>query len=162
MRTSPRGIAFICSWEGFRRFPYNDGARPLPGHATIGYGTLLHRGPVTRIDRLRYPLGVTKARARKLMGAHLSVTERQVADMTRGCSVTQPMFDALTSFAYNEGEGALRSSTLLRLICEGHSGLAAREFQNWDKAGGVVLPGLSRRRAAEHDIYAHGIYKENQ
>ena len=158
MRTSPRGIVFICDFEGFRRFPYNDGAHPLPGHATIGYGTLLHRGPVTSRDRARFPLGVTQRRARSMMGVHLAATDRAVTTMTHGIPVTQSQFDALTSFAYNVGEGALRDSTLLKQLKAGHPGLAAREFLKWTHAGSVVLPGLARRREAERQLFLHGTY----
>lgn len=162
--TSPRGVKFIASWEGFSATPYNDGAHPLPGHATIGYGTLLHYGPVTRADRLKYGRGITRAQARALMARELRKTEKQVRSLL-GYRVrrklNQAQFDALVSFAYNCGAGALGASTLLRLLRSRHPGLAAREFKKWDKAGGVRMAGLTRRREAERRMFIHGAYNNN-
>lgn len=162
--TSSSGVAFIASWEGFSGMPYNDGAHPLPGHATIGYGTLLHRGPVTRRDRERYPHPISKAQGRALMARELRKTEagvRRLLGYRVRRAMSQPQFDALVSFAYNVGLGALGSSALLRLLKAGHSGLAAREFVKWDKAGGVSMPGLTRRREAERHMFLHGEYNGN-
>ena len=162
--TSTRGVKFICSWEGWSSVPYNDGAHPLPGHATIGYGTLLHYGPVTTQDRRKYVGGITKAQGRALMAAELKKTERGVRSLL-GYRVrrkmTQAQFDALVSFAYNVGLGALGSSTLLRLLKAGHPGYAAREFLKWNKAGGVVMKGLTRRRESERRLFLHNDYEGN-
>ncbi len=162
---SDKGVQFVASWEGFSATPYNDGAHPLPGHATIGYGTLLHRGPVTARDRARFPNGVTKREARAMMKRELRKTDAQVRSLL-GYRVrrklNQAQFDALVSFAYNCGAGALGSSTLLRLLKAGHPGLAAREFRKWDKAGGVRLRGLTRRREAERRMFIHGVYEGNR
>lgn len=62
-------------------------------------------------------------------------------------------FDALVSFAYNCGIGNLRSSTLLRKVNKGDHAAAAREFAKWNKAGGRVMRGLTRRRAAEATLF---------
>lgn len=161
MKTSRKGVSFICSWEGFSRRPYNDGAHPLPGHATIGYGTLLHLGPVTSADRARFPFGVTRSRARRMMARELLKTELRVTGLTHGVRLSQAQFDALVSFTYNVGAGAFKGSTLRKLLLDGHPGLAAREFAKWDKAGGVVMAGLTKRRQAEHDLFLHSVYKEN-
>ena len=69
---------------------------------------------------------------------------------------TQAQFDALVSFAYNVGIANLRKSTLLRLHKAGDHAGAAREFAKWNKAAKKVLPGLTRRRAAEAALYASG------
>jgi lysozyme len=66
---------------------------------------------------------------------------------------TQAQFDALVSFAYNLGNGALNRSTLLRLHNAGDFEGAAKQFARWDKAGGKVLRGLTRRREAETRLY---------
>ena len=62
-------------------------------------------------------------------------------------------FGALTSFTYNLGAGNLRSSTLLRKLNAGDYAGAAAEFARWNKAGGKVLKGLTRRRAAERALF---------
>lgn len=61
----------------------------------------------------------------------------------------QYQFDALVSFAYNCGEGALEGSTLRRKINAKDLEGAANEFQKWNKSKGKVLKGLVRRRASE-------------
>ena len=58
-------------------------------------------------------------------------------------------FDALVSFTYNCGEGALAKSTLLKKVNKGDFEGAALEFHKWNKSKGKVLNGLIRRRASE-------------
>jgi lysozyme len=67
--------------------------------------------------------------------------------------VTQNQFDALVSFAYNVGLGSLAKSTLLKLLNSGDYSAASKEFSRWNKAGGVVLEGLKRRREAERQLF---------
>ena len=64
-------------------------------------------------------------------------------------SLKQYQFDALVSFAYNCGAGNLGKSTLLKLVNKGDFKGAAGEFKKWNKGGGKVLAGLTRRRASE-------------
>lgn len=63
---------------------------------------------------------------------------------------------ALASFIYNVGEGNFRSSTLLKLINQGQFCAAAGQFPRWNKAKGKVLPGLTKRRAAERALFMEG------
>jgi len=60
---------------------------------------------------------------------------------------------AVASFAYNVGIGAYQGSTMRKHIDAGAWDLAAAEFQRWNKAGGKVLPGLTKRRAAERQLF---------
>jgi len=69
-------------------------------------------------------------------------------------ATSQAQFDALVSFAYNCGIGNLKSSTLLKLHKAGDYAGARAQFARWNKAAGKVLPGLTRRRAAEAALYA--------
>ena len=64
---------------------------------------------------------------------------------------------ALTDFAYNLGVGNLQISTLLKMINRGELVEAADQFPKWNKAGGVVYRGLTRRRLAERSIYLDGL-----
>jgi GH24 family phage-related lysozyme (muramidase) len=64
---------------------------------------------------------------------------------------TQAQFDAMVSFHYNTG--AIRHATLTRKHKAGDLAGAAREFARWNKAGGRELKGLTRRRAAEAQLY---------
>lgn len=63
---------------------------------------------------------------------------------------------ALASFIYNVGEGNFRSSTMLKLINQGRFCDAAGQFPRWNKAKGRVLPGLTKRRAAERALFMEG------
>lgn len=67
--------------------------------------------------------------------------------------VTQCQFDALVSFCYNLGAKALSTSTLMRKLNAGDTFGAADEFLRWNKAGGKVLAGLTRRREAERALF---------
>jgi lysozyme len=62
-------------------------------------------------------------------------------------------FGALTSFTYNLGAANLRKSTLVKKLNAGDYEGAANEFKRWNRAGGKVLAGLTRRRAAEAALF---------
>lgn len=66
---------------------------------------------------------------------------------------TQPQFDALVSFAFNEGQGKLAGSTLLHLHNAGKFAAAAGEFGKWIYCNHEVEGGLVKRRAAEAHLY---------
>jgi lysozyme len=84
---------------------------------------------------------------------HLAEFARKVQAALGGAPTTQKQFDAMVSFAYNVGVGNLQSSTLLKKHKAGDYAGAAAEFAKWNKAAGKVLPGLTRRRAAESALY---------
>lgn len=67
--------------------------------------------------------------------------------------ITQNQFDALVCFAYNVGLGALRSSTLLKMVNSEQFHLCRENFLKWNKAGGRELAGLTKRRTAEADLF---------
>lgn len=71
--------------------------------------------------------------------------------------VNNNQLEALTSFAYNLGLGALKGSTLLKYLNAGNYQAAANQFLRWDKAGGKVLAGLTRRRTAERNLFLSGV-----
>jgi lysozyme len=85
---------------------------------------------------------------------HLADFAEKVGNLLDGVPTTQKQFDAMVSFAYNVGVGNLAASTLLRKHKAGDFAGAALEFARWNKAAGKVLPGLTRRRAAESALYA--------
>jgi lysozyme len=76
-----------------------------------------------------------------------------VAALIKSAPTTQAQFDALTSFSYNVGLGALKESTLLRMHMDGDYSGAAGQFGRWNKASGQVLAGLTKRRTAEMRLY---------
>lgn len=69
-------------------------------------------------------------------------------------SLYQSQFDALVSFSYNVGSGALERSTLLRKLNSGDYAGAQGEFAKWDRAGKQKLRGLAIRRAKEAELFA--------
>jgi GH24 family phage-related lysozyme (muramidase) len=86
--------------------------------------------------------------------ADVSKCAAQVARAIAGAPTTQAQFDALASFHYNTG--AIGRATLTRKHVAGDFAGAAREFARWNRAAGRVLPGLTRRRAAEAELYRRG------
>jgi len=147
MKTSPAGIALIQSFESCRLRAYQDSV----GIWTIGWG---HTHAVREHDTC------TQAEADELLQLDLGVAEDGVNALVK-VDLLQCEFDALVSFAYNVGldmdtdevaEG-LGDSTLLRKLNVGDLFGAANEFPKWNKAGGGVLAGLIRRRAAERALF---------
>jgi lysozyme len=71
--------------------------------------------------------------------------------------VNKNQLEALASFAYNLGIGALKGSTLLKFLNAGNYQAAANQFLRWDNANGKVLAGLTRRRTAERNLFLKGV-----
>jgi len=142
MKTSPKGIALIKSAEGLRLKAYPDpGTGGLPW--TIGYGST---SGVTR------NMVIAEAQAEQMLASDLVRFERAVERTVR-VPLNQGQFDALVSFTYNVGEGNFTKSTLLRKLNAGDTAGAAEQFSRWVHAGGKVLPGLVKRRAAERAMF---------
>lgn len=148
------GCDLIRQFEGFFAKMYND---PV-GHCTIGYGTLLHKGNCNGDSSEQpYTSGITEADATKLLYAEASKYETEL-DNDVTVTLTQNQVDALISFIYNVGAGAFRKSTMLKLLNQGKYADAQAEFAKWDKAKDqkgnmIVLPGLTKRRKAEADLF---------
>lgn len=145
---SEDAINLIKSFEGFFPEPYNDPA----GHATIGYGRLLHYGPVTAADRKRWGR-ITEKTAEAMLAHDL---ERNYAPAVRGLGVgiRQGEGDAALSMAYNLGPGVLGTGfTFGRQLRKGRYRSAAASMMLYVKAGGQTLPGLVRRRRAERKLF---------
>lgn len=146
-KVSAKALEFVASFEGWVNHPYNDPA----GHATIGFGHLLHRGPVTQGDRDRWGT-ISRERGKAILRGDMEQFERGVLKLVK-VPLAQNQFDALVSFAFNVGLGALGGSTLLKLLNERKYKAAADQFPRWVMAGGQRLPGLVRRREAERKLF---------
>lgn len=151
---STKGAAFIGAFEGYRQFPYNDAVN----NATIGYGHLLHYGPVTKADLARYPHGISRTDALKLLqkdAEHCAAYIREI----RPAIQNQARFDALCSIAFNCGTGVLYPQSTLGACLRrpGREGTASA-FLLYCHAGGHVLPGLLRRRQDERTLWLSGDY----
>lgn len=144
MKTSSKGIDFIKSFETLRLKAYK--AVPSEKFYTIGWG---HYGADVRAE-----MEISEIMADALLEEDLSIFEECVSAIVKGLNLTQCQFDALVSFAYNCGCDALSGSTLMKKIRNGASEEEIRhEFSRWNKSGGQVLAGLTRRRQAEADMY---------
>lgn len=154
---SPELRTFIMAWEGGPFLaPHWDA---LGGVWDIGFGHVI------RADLGEERRTITPDEAELLLDFDLRLFEDGVNRLLTH-PVAQCQFDALLSFAYNVGldedtddvaEG-LGDSTLLRLVNIGDFARAANEFAKWNKAGGRVVEGLTRRRAAERSMFMEGSY----
>ena len=144
MKTNDAGVSLIKEFEGLRGAAYMDAV----GVWTIGYGHTAAAGEPHPYAGLI----ISVAQSEAILKKDLVKYERAVAD-----AVTVPLnenqFAALVSFTFNLGPGNLRKSTLLKKLNAGDYAGAAEQFKYWNKAGGKVLAGLTRRRAAERDLF---------
>ena len=145
MQLNDKGKDLIKFYEGCKLVAYKCSA----AKDTIGYGNTFYEDgkSVKPGDK------ITQERANELF----EIIAKEFADKVKPLIksvVTPNQFAALTSFAYNAGIGNLRSSTLLRKVnANPNDPTIAQEFAKWNKAGGKVLAGLTRRRDAESKLY---------
>ena len=134
------GLDLIKSFEGLKLASYICPA----GILTIGYGSTGHHVTPGKV--------ITEAQAEQLLKDDL---DRFEAAVTRLVTVplTQNQYDALVSFAFNVGISALERSTLLKRVNAKLFDQARAEFGKWNRGGGRVLAGLTRRRAAEAALF---------
>jgi lysozyme len=140
MTYSQRAVELIRSFEGCRLEAYRD----LGGVWTIGWG---HTGPEVCEGQT-----ITQEVAEELLLERLGLLAGALNHFLAR-PVTQNQFDALLSFAYNLGLGALQRSTLLRELNAGDAKAAAAEFPKWNHCNGIKLAGLYRRRVAERELF---------
>lgn len=141
MRTSKRGIELIQQFESCKLAPYHDDA----GFPTNGWGNLLSREKWA--DLSQWPV-ITQEEADALLRQDLGDAERAVGRLIT-VPLTPGQFDALVSFAFNLGTGALQASTLRRVLNRQEFHKAPYQLRRWVYAGGRKLRGLVRRRNAE-------------
>lgn len=142
MTTSKKGISLIKFYEGFQPKAYYCPA----GVLTIGYGTT---------KGVRPGMVISEAQGETLLQSDLRKFESAVERLVK-VPLTQSQFDALVSFVYNLGEGNFRSSTLLKVINQGRFDMVPDQMLRWNKAGGKVLNGLTKRRQTEATLFATG------
>lgn len=140
MRTSTNGLRLIQYFEGLTLVPY----RCPAGYLTVGYGHRLM--PTERIAP------ITQETAEAMLTRDVRLSEASVAALVP-VPLNQEQFDALVSFTFNLGSGALQRSRLRQKILRGEMDAAVQEFFRWVYAKGRKLPGLIRRRAAEARLF---------
>ena len=137
---SSTGLALTKQFEGCKLTAYQDQV----GVWTIGYG---HTG-----TDVKKGLTITEEQASILLAADVAWAVTCVNKSVK-VTVNQNQFDALVDFVFNLGCANLGQSTLLRLLNSGDYSDAAKEFLRWNRAGGKVVAGLTRRRQAEMDLF---------
>jgi len=134
------GFELTKQFEGCELKAYQDQV----GVWTIGYG---HTG-----TDVKKGLTITEEQASTLLAADVAWAVTCVNKSVK-VAINQNQFDALVDFVFNLGCANLGQSTLLRLLNAGDSSDAAKEFLRWNRAGGKVVAGLTRRRQAEMDLF---------
>jgi GH24 family phage-related lysozyme (muramidase) len=150
---TPRGAAFIGHFEGFSGKLYND---PV-GHCTVGFGHLVHRGPMNGSEPADFKRGITRERGLELLREDAEQAADAIERLVK-VDLAPYQRDALISFTFNLGTGAFASSTLLTLLNQGNYDSVPEQLNRWTKASGRVLPGLVRRRHAEGALFSKGTY----
>lgn len=145
MKTSPAGRALIEACEGLRLKAYKDAV----GVLTVGFGHTTAAGSPIVKEGLELS---GRAEADSILARDLKRVEQDVAKCLL-VETTQCQFDAIISFTYNLGIGNFANSTLLKKLNAGDVTGAAAEFGRWNKAGGKVLAGLTKRRKAERLLF---------
>lgn len=146
MKLNSNGYNLIKSFEGLSLKPYKCSA----GVPTIGYGNTYYENGVK--VQMSDP-AITKQRAEELLKHSADRYASKVANLLKK-PVSQNQFNALVSFAYNVGSGALASSTLLKLVnINPNDAMIAKEFLRWNKVSGVKNKGLENRRIKESSLY---------
>ena len=135
---SAAALVGIATHEGYRGEAYRDAV----GVPTIGFG-----------ETAGVKMGDKTTPGRSLVQL-LGSTNRH-ADAIRKCIVVplyQYEFDAYVSLSYNIGPGAFCQSTLVKKLNAGDYAGACEEIKRWNRAGGKVLPGLTKRREQEYRL----------
>ena len=154
MMLDNKGYLLIAQFEGLRLKPYLCSA----GVPTIGYGSTFYPSgrKVTMRDK-----PITQETAFWMLKQVANMFAKDVDSLVTS-NINQNQFNALVSFAFNLGsdidadnipEGLGDSRLLKRVNANPNDPEIAREFVKWNKAGGRVLDGLSKRRLKEAELY---------
>jgi lysozyme len=150
VKTSERGLAFLAAWEGKARwndakeryFPYTD----VAGYPTIGVGHLIKQGE-------DFSEGITEDQMMQILAADVMKCERAISEKVK-VPLEQNQFDALVSWSFNVGIGALWSSTLLIRLNLGKHAEVPELLLAWCNAGGKKNQGLLNRRKSEGKLWS--------
>ncbi len=146
MQVSDKGRAFIAVHEGCELRAYRD----VAGVLTIGYGHTSEAGaPMVKVG-----MTITQEEAEDILSRDLGKFEARVSN--RMGVLSQNAFDGAVSFDFNTG--AIHKATWVKRYLEEKFVEAEASLKLWNKAGGRVLPELTRRRSGEADIIFRGRY----
>ena len=139
MKISQEGISLIKKFEGCELTAYQCSA----GVWTIGYG---------HTKGIEEGMEITQQEAEDMLVEELHEYENYINDNVTA-PLSQNQFDAMVSWVYNLGPANLKSSTLLKVLNAGKYDEVPFQMKRWNKAGGVTLDGLIRRREAESLLF---------
>lgn len=142
---SPSGLLFIQRHEGYSSTVYKDSA----GFPTIGYGHLIKPGE-------DFSNGVTQEQALQILAQDTKTAVDNVNNKV-SASLSQTQFDALVDFTFNLGGDNFGKSILLANINSGKT-VVIKNFTDWNHADGQVVPGLTKRRTDEFNLFTKGDY----
>ena len=149
MAVNDATIRLITEFEGFVPQWYPD-----PAHGwkvpTVAYGHTDAAGEPFYANTKSKTF--TKTEGMEILRRDLGKYESAV-NRTVKVPLNANQYGALVSFTYNLGEGNLAKSTLVKKLNAGDYAGSAKEFGKWNKAGGKVLAGLTRRREAERQLF---------
>jgi len=159
MKISKAGLDLIKSFESFVPHVYDDLRAPVGGQyqewdgrspkgtLTIGYG---HTNAAKHPLKIKQGLRVTEAQACEILDVDLDGSEADVNRMVK-VPLSQGQFDALVSFTFNCGAGAL--ANLIKPLNAGDYKSTRAKFDLYVKSKGQTLRGLVRRRDAEQALW---------
>jgi lysozyme len=154
MKTSETGKKLLAEWEGIELRVYKD----VAGLPTIGIGHLLTKDELSsgKIVLLGVPVkygdGLTQQQAIDLLAQDLAPSEQLVTTEVK-VPLEQNQFDTLVAFAFNAGNGAFKSSTLLKVLNQERYAEVPAQLRRWIHAGGQVVRGLVARREKEITLW---------
>lgn len=145
MKLDKKGYELIKGFEGLKLDAYQDSV----GIWTIGYGNI-HYEDFTKVKKGDK---VSLQRAEEIFKFFANRFSKQVETLIKK-PLTQNQFNAIVSFAYNVGIGALKDSTLLKKLNNNPDDPTIKnEFMKWVNAGGKKIQGLVNRRTSEAKLY---------
>ena len=146
MKISQNGINLIKKFEGVRSRPYRCPACLW----TVGVGHLIGDGKQLPDS---YNRSFTENEIDAILRKDLARFERGVVmQFPMSYRFTQGMFDALVSFSFNLGLGALQRSTVRSALLRYDKDKAGESLLKYCRAGGKILKGLQLRRQEEYKL----------
>ncbi len=156
---SASGAAFIAAYEGFSATPY-DGIAPAR-NCTIGYGHQIHAGPCTAADFRKWgTITVRQGQALLQSDADTRFGPALQAGIP-ATPLTQPEFDALIDWIYNEGAAYITADSSVRSALRASPprySAVPQDLMRYVLASGKKLCALYRRRASEANLWSTGSY----
>jgi lysozyme len=141
IQLSAAGLIALATYEGFSDKPYLD----VAGIWTNGFGNTHNARKKVTVEEALVDLN------RNTMSAQIAIAK------CVHVKLTQSQFDALTSWAYNVGNTAACTSTLVRLMNQGKYQEACDQLLRWNRAGGREHKGLTNRRIKEREMCLEGL-----